>query len=193
MSNVSASQLFTEARTPRAFTDKALPENALQDIYNTMKFGATSMNCCPARIVFVTSQEAKQQLADCVGEGNKARILSAPATAIIATDAEFYEHMPTLFPAMPQARDMFAGNEALSEETAFRNSTLQGAYLMIAARSIGLDCAPMSGFDPGAVNSAFFADSKLSVNFICGLGYGDDSALYPRAPRLSFDEVCTVK
>lgn len=193
MATTSTSQLFTDARTPRAFTDKALPENAIQDIYNLMKFGPTSMNSSPARIVFVTTAEAKQQLAACVGDGNKERILNAPATAIIASDSAFFEAMPTLFPAMPQARDMFANNQALAEETAFRNSSLQGAYLIIAARTMGIDCAPMSGFNPAAVNDTFFADSSVSVNFICALGYGDDSALHPRAYRFEFEEACSIK
>lgn len=191
-SNVSLGDLFTNARSQRKFLDKPLPPGILEDLYDLMKWGPTSMNCSPARFVFVTSAEAKTKLAGCASEGNRERILVAPATVIIATDQNFYEHMTKLFPHNPKAEGMFRDNLELASSTAFRNGTLQGAYLMLAARSLGLDCAPMSGFDQESVNASFFAQDNWKSNFICCLGYGDKSALHPRSPRLEFDEACVV-
>ena len=156
-----------------------------------MKWGPTSANSSPARIVFVKSKEAKEKLLPCMAEGNVEKTKAAPVTAIVAQDMEFYEKLPKLFP-FADARAWFAGNKPLIESTAFRNSSLQGAYLIIAARSLGLDCGPMSGFDNAKVDAAFFQGTTWKSNFVCNLGYGDSSKLYPRAPRLDFNEACKI-
>lgn len=191
-STVSLEKLFTAARSQRKFRDTPLPEGTLQNLYDLLKWGPTSMNCSPARFAFVTSTEAKTKLAGCASEGNRARILAAPATVIIANDQSFFEQMGKLVPHNAQAGDRFRDNDKLASTTAFRNGTLQGAYLILAARSLGLDCAPMSGFDAEAVDASFFAQDNWKSNFLCCLGYGDASALHDRAPRLDFDEACTV-
>jgi nitroreductase len=156
-----------------------------------MKWGPTSANACPARLVFVTSDAAKQKLKDCLDEGNVEKSMTAPVVAIIGMDMLFYEKLPILFPHT-DARSWFEGKAEKIHETAFRNSSLQGAYLMLAARSLGLDCGPMSGFDNAKLEAAFFPEGNIKANFICALGYGDSDKLYPRGPRLSFDEVCRV-
>jgi nitroreductase len=156
-----------------------------------MKFGPTSANCCPARLVFVRSPAGKEKLLPCLAEGNVEKTKAAPVTAIIAHDLEFYEKLPGLFPHAP-ARSWFAGNASLIESTAFRNGTLQGAYFIIAARALGLDCGPMSGFDNARVDAAFFQGTSWKSNFICNLGHGDASKLHPRSPRLAFDEACKI-
>ena len=195
MTTTSHAQLFTDARSQRAFTDKPLAAGLIEKIYELAKYGPTSMNCCPARFVFVSSADQKQRLAQCAGEGNRERILTAPITAIIAIDDNYYEQLPLLAPHMQGARDRFANNPQMAATNGFRNGTLQGAYLMLAARSLGLDCAPMSGFDADAVNQAFFVEGELSswkVNWICPMGYGDHSKLHERAVRLDFDIACRV-
>lgn len=189
---VSLDDLFTLARSQRKFLDKPLDPGTLETLYDLLKWGPTSMNCSPARFAFVTSAEAKAKLAGCASEGNRERILVAPATVIIATDQRFYEQMETLVPHNPKAAERFRENPELASSTAARNGTLQGAYLILAARSLGVDCAPMSGFDVEAVNNSFFAQDDWKANFICCLGYGDKTALHPRAPRLEFDEACVV-
>jgi len=190
--SVSLDDLFTEARSQRKFLDKPIPPGTLENLYELLKWGPTSMNCSPARFAFATSTEAKTKLAGCASEGNRERILVAPATVIIANDQSFFDQMIKLVPHNPKAGDRFRDNEKLASDTTFRNGTLQGAYLMLAARSLGLDCAPMSGFDTDAVDASFFAQDSWKSNFICCLGYGDKNALQPRAPRLEFNEACVV-
>lgn len=184
-------QLFRSARTHNSWQDKAISAETLHSLYELTKWGPTSVNCCPARFVFVQSEAAKQRLKPCLAEGNVDKTMSAPLTVIIAQDLEFYEQLPKLFPHT-DARSWFAGKPAAIETTAFRNSSLQAAYLMLAARALGLDCGPMSGFDADALNAEFFPDGKWKVNFLCNLGYGDPAGLYPRSPRLEFAEACQV-
>ena len=183
--------LFTHARTHNAWSDKPVADSLLREIYDLMKWGATSANTSPARLVFVKSEAEKQKLLACVSEGNAEKKKTAPVTVIIGMDMEFYEQLPKLFPHA-DARSWFVGNEASIQATAFRNSSLQGAYLMLAARALGLDCGPMSGFDADKINATFFAGTEVKVNFICNLGYGDAEKLFPRSPRLSFDEACKI-
>lgn len=185
-------QVFRQARTHRAWLAKPVPDELLREIYDLFKMAPTSANASPARVVFVKSEEAKARLLPALAPANVEKTRSAPVTAIIAYDVEFYEKMPTLYP-VADARSWFTGNAALIEETAFRNSSLQGAYLILAARALGLDCGPMSGFDGAKVNAEFFPDGKWKVNFICNLGYGDASKLFPRLPRLSFEEACRIE
>lgn len=183
--------LFTSARTHNGWQNKLVSDELCHQIYDLAKWGATSANCSPARILFVKSAAEKNKLISCLLPGNQEKTKAAPVTAIIATDMMFYDKLPHLFPHA-DAKSWFVGNQALIEETAFRNGTLQGAYLMLAARALGLDCGPMSGFDANQVNATFFANSNLKVNFICSLGYGDPSKLFPRSPRFTFDEACKI-
>lgn len=185
-------QAFLSARTFNKFTDRPVDEAVLHRLYDTFKWAPTSMNCQPMRLVFVRSAEAKALLAPALAPGNRDKTLAAPVTAIIALDTRFHEHLPTQFPAMPTAAQMFAGNETLSADTAMRNSSLQGAYLILAARLLGLDAGPMSGFDAAQVNQAFFPDGRFKANFLVNLGYGDASGNRPRGPRLAFDEVARI-
>ena len=191
LSEEALKQILTEARTHSVWLPKPVSDELLVQIYNLMKWGPTSANCCPARIVFVKSPEAKAKLLPCMAEGNVEKTRTAPVTAIIAQDLEFYEKLPKLFP-FADARSWFVGNKPFIESTAFRNGTLQGAYFIIAARSVGLDCGPMSGFDNAKVDAAFFEGTAWKSNFICNLGYGDSSKLRPRAPRLEFNEACKI-
>ena len=184
-------QLFREARTHNVWLPDRVSEETLNQVYDLMKFGPTSANCSPLRILFLKSDEAKARLLPAMSEGNKEKTQTAPAVAILAYDLEFYEQLPKLFP-QADARAWFAGNDVVIQETAFRNSSLQGAYFMIAARALGLDCGPMFGFDAPAVNAEFFPEGKWKVNFICNLGHGDSSKLFPRNPRLTFVEACNV-
>ncbi len=183
--------LFMEARTHNSWTDQAVDDETLERIWEIARMGPTSANCSPARIVFVRSAEAKGQLHDCLAEGNIDKTMAAPVTAIIGHDMAFFEKLPTLFPHT-DAKSWFVGNDDLIAATAFRNGTLQGAYLMLAARAVGLDCGPMSGFDNDAVDARFFAGTDVKSNFICNLGYGTAEGLYPRAPRLAFEEACRI-
>jgi 3-hydroxypropanoate dehydrogenase len=183
--------LFTKAHTNTVWLDKPVTNGQLREIYELMKWAPTSMNSQPARIAFVKSPEAKQKLAACVSAGNVQKVLTAPITAIIGMDMAFPRKMPQLFPHM-DAQALFAANEKLTEETAFRNSSLQGAYFIMAARAIGLDCGPMSGFDAAKVNEAFFVGTKVQANFICSIGYGDHEKIKPRLPRLTFDAACAI-
>ena len=160
-------------------------------MYDLAKMGPTSANLTPARFVFLTTSEAKERLIPALAPGNVEKSGTAPVVAIIAYDTEFYEQAPRLFPHMDM-RPLFMGNPELSAETAFRNGSLQGAYFILAARSLGLDCGPMSGFDAVKVNAEFFPDGKWKANFLCNLGYGDPSKLFPRNPRLDFEEACVV-
>ncbi|MBE9516577.1 MAG: malonic semialdehyde reductase [Proteobacteria bacterium] len=184
--------LFREARSFSHWLDEPVTDEQLQAVYELMKFGPTAANSCPARLVFVRSEEAKSKLKLCLDAGNVDKSMSAPAVAIIGMDMEFYEQMPRLFPHNQEARSWYAGKPEKIAAAAEKNSTLQGAYLMLAARSLGLDCGPMSGFDANKLNATFFPDGKIKSNFICALGYGDRDQLYPRGPRLSFDEACSL-
>jgi 3-hydroxypropanoate dehydrogenase len=183
--------LFLEARTHNVWLDKPVPDDLLRRIYDIARMGPTSANSSPARCVFVKSDEAKARLLPAMSANNQEKTRTAPVTVIIAYDLEFYEKLPQLFPHV-DARPWFAGKEALVAETALRNGSLQGAYLMIAARALGLDCGPMSGFNAELVNAEFFPDGNWKANFICNLGYGDAGKLFPRNPRLPFDEVCRI-
>ncbi len=185
-------QLFLTARTHNAWQSRPVPDELLQRLYNTFRMGPTSANCCPARIVFVKSREAREKLMPALAEGNRAKSMAAPVTAIIAYDMKFYEKMEQLFPHVPGARGWFDKDEQTAFSAAFRNGTLQGAYLIIAARALGLDCGPMSGFDNAMVDQLFFAGTAVKSNFICNLGYGDPSGVFPRSPRLEFDEACSI-
>jgi 3-hydroxypropanoate dehydrogenase len=191
ISQDSLNQIFHNARTHNAWQDKPVTDEILHQIYDSMKWGPTSANTSPGRIVFVQSAAAKQKLLGCVAPGNLEKVKAAPVTAIIAEDMEFYEKLPKLFP-QTDAKSWFTGNKDLIEKTAFRNSTLQGAYFLIAARAHGLDCGPMSGFDNAKLDAAFFSGTTWRSNFICNLGYGDHAKLFPRNPRLSFEEACKI-
>lgn len=184
--------LFREARTHNQWQDREVPEALLQSLYDLVKWGPTSANCGPARFVFVKSKEAKEKLKPALMEGNVEKTMAAPVTVIVAHDLKFYDHLPKLFPHV-DAKSWFEGKEGYTKETAFRNSSLQGAYMMIAARALGLDCGPMSGFNKKVVHEAFFAgQDNIEINFICNIGYGDPAGLRPRNPRLSFDEACEI-
>lgn len=184
--------LFRDARSFSYWLDTPVSDEQLHAVYELMKWAPTSANSSPARIVFVKSEQAKRRLAPCLSEGNLAKSMSAPVVAIVAMDMEFYDFLPRLFPHT-DARSWFAGKPEAIRNTAFRNSSLQGAYLIMAARSLGLDCGPMSGFDAGALNEAFFPDGRWKANFLCAIGYGDRSRLHPRGPRLDFDETCRIE
>lgn len=184
--------IFRAARTHNAWRDEPVSDETLHALYDLMKMGPTSANCSPARIVFIKSQAEKERLKPMLMEGNQAKTMQAPVCAAIGFDTEFYERLPELFPHNPDARNWFTGSKAFAEETAFRNSSLQGAYFIIAARALGLDCGPMSGFDQQAVSDAFFPGSKIKANFLCNLGYGDPADLFPRSPRLAFDDACRI-
>ena len=183
--------LFTEARTYSAWQDRDVSDVLLQSIYDLMKWGPTSANCSPMRIVFLKSKDAKEKLKPHLMKGNIDKTMAAPVTAIIGHSLSFHEELPRLFPHT-DAKSWFEGKPDFIERTAFRNGTLQAAYFMIAARGLGLDCGPMSGFDNAGVDEAFFAGTTIKSNFLCNLGYGDDSDLYERAPRLEFDESCRI-
>ncbi len=189
-------QLFTAARTHTAWQDRPVGDDTLRAIWDLAKWGPTSMNCLPMRLVFVKSAAAKAKLKPALAEGNVDKTMAAPATIIVGYDQQFYERLPRLFPAYAGAREMFAGNAALADTTAFRNGTLQGAYVIIAARALGLDCGPMSGFDNVKVDAAFFADSvagtAVKSNFLINVGYGVAEKLHPRGPRPDFDEDCRI-
>ncbi|MFQ5534507.1 MAG: malonic semialdehyde reductase [Sphingomonadales bacterium] len=183
--------LFRSARSHSKWLDKPVSVVTLQALYDLVRWGPTSANCFPARFVFASSAEAKERLAQCVMAGNVEKVKTAPVVAIIGYDTRFFDRLPKLFPHNPQAREWFANDAALAESTAFRNSSLQGGYLVLAARALGLDCGPMSGFDNAAVDREFFPEGKIKSNFICALGHGDPAALFPRSPRPDFDEVCS--
>ena len=183
--------IFREARTQNAWTDQPVGEVLLEAVYDLAKWGPTSANCSPMRLIFVVGKEAKERLRPCLIPGNVDKTMAAPATAIVAYDTRFHEHLPTLFPHT-DAKSWFDGNAPLIEETAFRNSSLQGAYLIIAARALGLDCGPMSGFDAAKLNAEFFPDGRFKANFLCNIGHGDGDGLFPRSPRFTFDDVCQI-
>lgn len=192
LSQPARDRILQAARTTSAFLGKPVDDETLQQLYELSKWGPTSMNCQPARIVFVRSAEGKERLKAALNAGNVDKTMSAPVTAVIAYDTKFFDHLPTQFPANPRAHDMFADSPALALETAIRNGTLQGAYLMIAARALGLDVGPMSGFNPDVLNAAFFPDGRWKANFLVNLGWGDPSGVRPRGPRLPFEDVVRI-
>jgi 3-hydroxypropanoate dehydrogenase len=206
LNDAALDALFRKARTHNAWLDKPVSDDLLRRLYDLMKWGPTSANCCPARTLFLRTPEAKQRLAPALAPGNLEKTMKAPVTAIIAHDAKFYEQLPRLFPHNPGAREWFSNSPELAEITAFRNGTLQGGYFILAARSLGLDCGPMSGFDNAKVDEEFFpagnvkteSDQEVPLsghvksNFLCNLGYGDPAKLLPRSPRLEFDEACQL-
>ena len=189
--DASLDQLFRDARTRGSWHDKDVPDSLLYELVDLVKLGPTSGNCSPARFVFVKSHEAKERLEPFLSKGNREKTMKAPVCAIIGYDLDFYEHLPKLFPHT-DAKSWFEGKPEKIQETAFRNSSLQGAYLILAARALGLDCGPMSGFDSAGVDKEFFAGTKVKSNFLCNLGYGDDSPLRPRSPRFDFDEMARI-
>lgn len=204
MNDEGTGLIFRNARTHTAWQDKPVPDELLRELYDLMKWGPTSANCSPARILFLRTPEAKQRLLPALALGNVQQTMRAPVTAIIGYDGKFYEQLPKLFPHT-DARSWFADTPELAEMTARRNSSLQGAYLMIAARALGLDCGPMSGFDQAKVDHeffpaeqkptfeyAYFPDSHIKSNFLCNLGYGEAAALHPRNPRLAFEQACKL-
>ena len=184
--------LFRKARTHVFWQDKPVSDDLLRQVYDLTKWGPTSANCSPARILFLRTSEAKERLRPALSPNNVDKTMKAPVTAILAYDLKFYENLPRLFPNNPAAREWFSGNAQLAEVTAFRNGSLQGGYFILAARALGLECGPMSGFDNAKVDAEFFAGSSVKSNFLCNLGYGDASKLFPRNPRLDFDEACKL-
>jgi len=181
-------RLFRAARTRNAWTEQPVTEQQLRELYDLMKFGPTSGNCCPARFVWVVSARGKSRLAALAAPTNAPKILAAPVTVIVGYDLDFAEQLPKLFPARGKDMQAYYSDPLIAQSTAFRNSSLQGAYLIIAARALGLDCGPMSGFSNEAVDSAFFANTRIKSNFICSIGYGSNEHLFPRNPRLTFEE-----
>jgi 3-hydroxypropanoate dehydrogenase len=192
INDAALDQLFRTGRTYNGYHDQPVSQAQLEAIWDLMKQGPTSANCLPARLVWCTSVEAKNQLAACAGGNNPDKIRAAPVAVIIGMDMEFYEQLPELFPPT-DARSWFVGNDALIESTAFRNSSLQGAYFLLAARALGLDTGPMSGFDNAAVDAAFFADTKVKSNFISTLGYGDPATIFGKLPRPAFDAFNVIR
>lgn len=183
--------IFRRARTHRHWKAAPLGPAILMAIYDLMRWGPTSANCSPARLLFVVSKEAKERLKPHLLPNNVAKTMAAPATAIVGYDLDFANYVPYLYPQDPDAKNWF-DDPGVAEQTAFRNGSLQGGYLIVAARALGLDCGPMSGFDNEGVDRAFFAGSRVRSNFLCNLGHGDPDALHPRGPRLSFDQACRI-
>ena len=183
--------LFRDARTHKVWLDRPVPDDLLRRVYDLARLGPTSANCSPMRVLFLTSREAKERLRPALSAGNVDKTMQAPVTAIIGHAVDFYDELPRLFPAADM-RVHFAGKPEFAAATAFRNGSLQGAYLMLAARALGLDCGGMSGFDNAKVDAEFFPDGRVKSNFLCNLGHGDASKLTPRGPRLSFDEACRI-
>lgn len=183
--------MFRKARTQNSWHPKKVADEVLRAVYDLMKMGPTSANCSPARFIFVTTPEGKEKLKPTLSSGNLEKTMAAPVTAIIGYDTKFYDLLPELFPHA-NAKPWFTSSPAFAEETAFRNSSLQGAYLMMAARSLGLDCGPMSGFNVDKVNQTFWPEGQVKVNFMCNIGYGDDAKVFDRSPRLAFECVCQI-
>jgi 3-hydroxypropanoate dehydrogenase len=191
LSDAGLDKIFREARTHSVWRDEAVSDVLLEAVYDLAKMGPTTMNSCPLRVAFLRSREAKEKLRPCLSEGNVDKTMAAPVTAIIAYDLAFYEFLPKLAPHRDGPKT-FGGKEALIQETVMRNGSLQGAYFIIAARALGLDCGPMSGFKRAMVDEAFFAGTTWRSNFLCNLGHGDPAALRPRGGRLDFDEACQL-
>jgi 3-hydroxypropanoate dehydrogenase len=192
LSNDALDLLFRQARSHSVWLNKPVSDDLLRQVYELLKYGPTSSNSSPARFLFLRTPEAKERLRPALSAGNLEKTMAAPVTAIVAYDLKFYENLPKLFPRNPNARDRFASAPAVSQITAFRNGTLQGGYFIMAARAIGLDCGPMSGFDNAKVDAEFFPEGDLKSNFLCNLGYADHSKVSPRFPRLEFDEACKL-
>jgi 3-hydroxypropanoate dehydrogenase len=206
LNDAALDQLFRSARTHSFWLPKPVSDHTLRRLYDLLKWGPTSANCCPARILFLRTPEAKQRLVPALAPTNVDKVISAPVTAIIGADFHFFEQLPKLFPQAPNFKDMFEQSPELTDSTARRNSSLQGAYLILAARAVGLDCGPMSGFDNAKVDAEFFGAGKectgcdqeffplthVRSNFLCNLGYGDSGRLFPRNPRLTFEEACAL-
>lgn len=190
--NKAISQLFADARTHVAWQSRPVEDALMQQLYDTMRWAPTSANCSPMRVVFVKSSAAKEKLKPCLAEGNREKTMNAPVCAIIAQDMTFYEKLPELFPHA-DAKSWFVGKPDYIQETAFRNASLQGGYFILAARALGLDCGPMSGFDKAKCDEAFFTGTEIKSNFLINLGYGDASKLHPRGPRLNFEDVCRIE
>jgi len=188
LGNQALDRLFRTARTRNAWTEQPVTEQRLRELYDLMKFGPTSGNCCPARFVWVRSAEGKSSLAGLAAPNNAPKILAAPVTVIVGYDLDFAEQLPKLFPARGKDMQAYYSDPLVAQTTAFRNSSLQGAYLIVAARALGLDCGPMSGFSNAAVDSKFLANTRIKSNFICSIGYGSNENLFPRNPRLTFEE-----
>ena len=186
-------QLFREARTYSGWSDRPVPDALLHTLYDLAKWGPTSMNCQPMRLVFVNSVTSREKLVSALAGGNIDKVKNAPVTAIIAHDMRFYDNLDSQFPHAENAANMFMDNDALIQSTAFRNGSLQGAYLLMAARALGLDTGPMSGFDNAKVDELFFPEENIKSNFIMTLGYGDDASLHPRGPRLEFDKAASIR
>jgi 3-hydroxypropanoate dehydrogenase len=187
----STEQLFTDARTQNGYKPEPVSDDTLRQLYDLMKFGPTAANSTPARLVFVRSPEAKDKLLGCVSAGNVNKVREAPVTVIVGMDIDFHDQLPKLFPHV-DARSWFVNDAAKRAESAMRNSSLQGGYMIMAARALGLDCGPMSGFDHAKIDAAFWAGTAVKTNFICSLGRGDPSKVFQRNPRLSFDEACRL-
>jgi 3-hydroxypropanoate dehydrogenase len=192
LDDAAIAQVFRDARTHRHWVDRPLDPDLLRQAAELAKLGPTSGNCCPARFVFVVSPEGKERLKPHLDQGNVRQTMAAPATAIVGWDTEFYEKMPFLAPHSPDARDWFAGKPDVIQKEGLRSSSLQGAYLIMAARALGLDCGPMGGFDAKGVEQAFFPSGTIRANFLINLGYGDPARLHPRGPRLAFEEFCAM-
>lgn len=184
--------IFREARSVKGWRDIPVSEVTIRAVYDLLRWGPTSFNCSPARFTIVLSEDARKKLAACAMASNRKKILTAPFTVIVGRDEKFYDKLPELFKSKPDARDLFVKDSALAQETAFRNSSLQGGYMIIAARALGLDCCPMSGFSQDAVNEKFFKGTSVRANFICSMGYGDPASVPARDRRLSFDEACEI-
>ena len=191
LNDTALDTLFYSARTHNGWQPREVSDAQLEHLFDLLKWAPTAANSSPARLVFVKGAEAKARLLPCMAPGNQAKVEQAPVTVIVGMDMEFYEKLPQLSPAV-DARSWFVGNDKSIADTAFRNSSLQGAYLIMAARAIGLDCGPMSGFDADKLDAAFFAGTPVRANFVCSLGYGEPSKVRPRAPRLSFAEACRI-
>jgi len=191
LENAALEQIFLKARTVHAFKPEPVSDDTLRKLYDLLKWGPTAFNAQPARFVFIKSAEARARLIPALSPGNVAQVNSAPVTVIVAMDSQFYEHLPTQFPVY-DAKPLFVGNAAMAEATAMRNSSLQGAYLILAARALGLDSGAMSGFNPQAVNEAFFPDGRYRANFRLNIGVADPAGIMPRGPRLSFDEAASI-
>lgn len=189
--NVSTDQLFTAARTQNGYLDRPLADDTLRQLYELVKWGPTAANSSPARLAFVRSAEAKATLLGCMNPGNVAKVQQAPVTVIVGMDLEFHHRLPQLFPHV-DARAWFEGKPAVIESSALRNSSLQGGYLIMAARALGLDCGPMSGFDAARVDAAFWGGTAVKTNFVCTLGHGDPAKVMPRLPRLAFEDACRL-
>lgn len=184
--------LLREARTQNKWRDEPVSDETLRELYELLKFGPTSANCSPARFLFLRTRQAKERLRPALSSGNTEKTMAAPVTVIVAYDPRFHERLPKLFPHNPDAQSWFTSNDSLAAVTAFRNGTLQGAYLILAARALGLDVGAMSGFDNAKVDEEFLADQGWRSNFLVNLGHGDPAGVFPRSPRLDFDEACVM-